>query len=839
MRRRHLSLLTTALVVVAGLSFGLAPSGPAARAASGANAAVAGSTLAATSGSTTRPNFVLISADDMRADDLKFMPRTEKLIGKAGITFTSALSNDPLCCPARASILSGQFSHNNGVKGNEYPYGGYRRWYENGNESEDLPVWLHRAGYNTAFVGKYLNYYGSTNPEEAATGPHYVPPGWTDWHASIGRVFRYYCVTLNNNGALRTYPGQYQTDLYTSISKHLISKYARKQRPFFLWASHLAPHAGLTPDPKRPCQTVQGMPVPPAPQHQGMFAGMPLPKSPATNEADMSDKGRYMRWRPKLDLAHEMQVHESRLEALQELDVSVSDTIAALAANHVLDKTVIVFVSDNGWLLGEHRAEKKILPYEESLTVPMLMRGPGLPAGVTRHQPVGLVDITATALDVAGATATKPEDGTSLIPLAKDPNLLSRRVMPIEAGPVPAVQRMFNDTDPPWYYKGVRSSQYSYIAWDFDNGTEEEFYNLDKDPYQLTSSTDDTTALTAVRAAYEALKDCKGASCLLQLPPTVEDGVPVPRPSSDRTAPRVKITNAPTGWIRTARPKITYTASDPDNKARSLSHWCSHQAIGCDGTAILRVRHEGWQNWIIYVTDRAGNVGSRYGSLAVDLYRPKVDAGDLPFQVTQLGTARLSWKVTDSASGVADVDVRRRTASLAGDFTAWAYPRLLQNRRKAPTSTALPARNGTVCLQVRATDRVHRQTAWTGTLCRARAIDAAELTSKRGWRTVKRAGWYGGTATFTQARGAALTVPTKGAVGLVRVVAKTGPDMGSLRVVVGGRLLGRISLASTSSGMKEFLLPAGARAGQVRVVVTTANRPVWVDSVGVVRRPVG
>ena len=835
MRGRHLGLLAT-LFVVAGLTLGFVPAGHVASAV-GPGATLRG--VAATAGSTTKPNIVLISADDMRADDIKFMPRTQKLLGRAGITFTDALSNDPLCCPARATILSGQYAHNNGVKGNEWPYGGHRVFYENGGEKETLPVWLQRAGYNTAFVGKYLNYYGSNSPTEGSTGPRYIPPGWNDWHAAFGRVFRYYCVNLNENGRFRLHRGEYQTDLYTRISEHLISKYARSRKPFFLWTSHLAPHAGLAPSPKNMCDTAPGMPTPPAKRHEGMFSGMRLPKSPATNEADMSDKGSYMRSRRKLPLDHQLRVHESRLEALQSLDESVADTIGTLAKKNLLDKTMVVFVSDNGWLLGEHRAEKKILPYEESLTVPLLVRGPGLPAGVKRHQPVGLVDIPATALDVAGATATKPQDGVSLVGLAQNSRLYARRVMPIEAGPVPSTQRKYNTGQPPWFYQGVRSSQFSYIGWEFDKGIEEEFYDLDKDPFQLKSSTADTAALAASRTSYRALKDCSGPSCLLQLPPGVEDGVPAPRPAGDHTAPRVRIKHAPTGWMRTSRPRITYTVSDPDNPTRSLSHWCSHQAIGCNGRATLRVRGEGWQNWTIYVTDRAGNVGSRYGSLGVDLYRPRVGVKGTSNEVVQGRNARLSWRVTDSASGVVDVDVRRRTASLGGDFTPWSYPRTLQNRRTAPRSTGLPPRNGTICLQVRATDRVNRQTAWTGLLCRARTIDAATLGARPAWRTVKREGWYAGTATFTRTRGAALVAPTTGAVGLVRVVARTGPDMGRLRVTVGGRVLGRINLKRVQTGMHEFLLPSRGHAGRVRAIVTTAGMPVWVDSLGVVRRPVG
>ncbi len=841
-RRRHLGLLA-ALCLVWGVTFSVPSTSPAAHAGGAVDAAGTSMTAPRLAGSADRPNIVLISADDMRADDIKFMPRTRKLLGQAGVTFTNALSNNPLCCPARATLLTGQYSHNNGIKGNEYPFGGHKAFWKSGAEHETLPVWLRRTGYNTGFIGKYLNHYGSMDPTEYAEGPRYIPPGWNDWHASVGKVMAYYCPTLNDDGKLHRYAGKYQTDLYTHISKRLIAKYSRSKKPFFLWESHLSPHLGHGPNGKNYCQGGPALPTPPAKRHEGMFAGMPLPASPASNEADMSDKGVFMRDRPKLDLKHQKLVHEGRLEALQSLDESVADTVLSLKKHGLLGKTMIMFISDNGWLLGEHRAEKKILPYEESLTVPMLIRGPGLPAGVRRHQPVGLVDITATAVEASGAVPMRYQDGASvpgfldgvsLTGMARDPKVHARRVMPIEAGPLSG-QKRFNATTRPWLYQGVRSQRFSYIGWLMNDSTDEEFYNLHKDPFQLRSDEHETTALAALRAASKALQDCAGIGCIADLPANVDDGTPAPRRPGDHTAPRIANVHAPTGWSRNNRPVIRYTVSDPDNPARSLRHWCSHQAIGCHGKATLRIHGEGWQNWTIYVTDKAGNVGSRYGSLGVDLRPPRVSTRSAGYQVSTLQRAPLSWRVTDSASGVRDVDVRRRTAPLGGAFTPWSYPARLQNRKAAPRSTGLPARNGTVCLEVRARDGVGRQTAWTGTLCRARAIDAAGLASSPAWRTVKRDGWYAGTATATRTQGAALTVRSTGAIGLVRVVALTGPGMGRLNVTVGGQKLAGINLDRSKRAMQEFVLPAAGLSGQVRATVTSTDRPVWVDSVGVVR----
>jgi hypothetical protein len=142
-----------------------------------------------------------------------------------------------------------------------------------------------------------------------------------------------------------------------------------------------------------------------------------------------------------------------------------------------------------------------------------------------------------------------------------------------------------------------------------------------------------------------------------------------------------------------------------------------------------------------------------------------------------------------------------------------------------------------VCLEVRARDKVGRQTPWTGRMCRAQSIDAARLATGPQWRTVSRDGWQAGTATVSSRRGASLTVPSSGGVGLVRVVALTGPGMGRLRIDVGNQMRASISLDRRQRGLQEFLLLTPQLSGQVKATVVSSGRQVWVDSIGVVRRP--
>ncbi|MGH3363196.1 MAG: hypothetical protein ACRDOW_00595, partial [Nocardioidaceae bacterium] len=489
------------------------------------------------------------------------------------------------------------------------------------------------------------------------------------------------------------------------------------------------------------------------------------------------------------------------------------------------------------WLLAEHRLSSKILPYEESLRVPLLVRGPGFPAGVTRAQPTGLVDITATAAELGGAVPTSVLDGVSLRDLAQDPSYLQNRVMPVEAGPPKELHE--NEYIPEWLYQGVRSPRYSYVAWNPYGETEEEFYDLAVDPYQLDSTHDvPSRELNALRLLNEQLKDCKGPSCVREFDPP---GPAEPRPpAGDTTKPRINNLSAPQGWVRTARPAITYEASDPTDARSKLRHWCSQRALGCDGSGEvrLRLRGEGWHQWTIFVTDPAQNVAGRTGRIAVDLRRPR--ALSEANRYAAVPRSRSWWHVADSASGVVSVDVRRRTAGLTGPFSDWQRPGTLQNLTSPPRSADAPAGNGTTCWQLQAEDKVGRLSGWKGGLCRARPVDASRLAEGRGWRTVQQDGWYAGTAEVSRRKGSTLALETEGRLALIQLVARTGPGQGLLRLTVGGALLGRVDLSRHSRGRGTFQLEVPASlSGTVRATVISDGRPTWVDSLGVVRRPAG
>jgi N-acetylglucosamine-6-sulfatase len=444
-----------------------------------------------------RPNVVVLMTDDQTLESMRVMPGVRRTIAQRGTTFTRSLVSFALCCPSRATFLTGQYAHNHGVLGNRLPTGGYGRL----DRWETLPVWLGRAGYRAMHVGKFLNRYGQD------LGPYHVPPGWDDWHGSVDPfTYEYYGTLLNENGVLRSYPSEYSTDLYASRAVDLIRRAAEGDRPFFLSVGFLAPHGGgprELDDPPRPATPV------PAPRHRDRFVAEPLPPSvrASFNEGDMSDKPAYLRALPPIGEEQAEAIEENyrqRLESLLAVDEAVVSIMNALRADGELDNTLVIFTSDNGFFHGEHRMpSEKMLAYEPSIRVPLIMRGPGVPDGAERRQLVTNADLAPTILDVAGASGTKPQDGSSLLPLLADPRLEWGRDLLIE-GP-----EGFNVTS----FEALRTYRYVYV--EYVTG-ERELYDLERDPHELRSVHDDP-AYAPIRAQLarrlRALRVCAGRGC--------------------------------------------------------------------------------------------------------------------------------------------------------------------------------------------------------------------------------------------------------------------------------------------------------------------------------------
>jgi N-acetylglucosamine-6-sulfatase len=424
-------------------------------------AGVAGSAGAGSKQAPAKPNVLVVMSDDQTVESLRVMTNVRAVLAAEGTTFENNFVSFPLCCPSRSTFLTGQYAHNHTVMGNAAPTGGYEKL----DHSNTMPVWLQRAGYRTVHIGKYLNGYGRRSATE-------IPPGWTEWYGAVDpSTYQFYNYTLNENGKTVKYgadPASYQADVYTRKAVDAVRRLA-PGGPFFLNVAYLAPHSGGPRESDDPANLAT--PVP-APRHRNRFAAEPLPVTPAFNEADVSDKPAGIRSRPVIGPGRVTAITEEyrqRLESLLAVDEGIAEIVAALRTAGELDNTLIVFTSDNGFFHGEHRVQTgKVLHYEPSTRVPLVLRGPGIPRGAVRRQLVANIDLAPTIVSAAGAVPGRAMDGRPLQPFARDGLLFSGRDILLET---PG-------------YSALRSPRYVYVE---HSTKEQELYDLAADPNELTS----------------------------------------------------------------------------------------------------------------------------------------------------------------------------------------------------------------------------------------------------------------------------------------------------------------------------------------------------------------
>ena len=499
-----------------------------------------------------RPNILVVMTDDQAAADVAKMPNVRRLLAARGTTFTEAIDSFPLCCPARATFITGQYAHNHGVGGNFYPYG----WYGMKDRGNTLPAWLQKVGYRTALIGKWLNGYGAQD----AHGE--VPAGFDMWHGLLDvSAYDYYNFVMNSDGALKTWgdadfarklvefakievipnpggapgiikkltevfgpapytyfgaqnPADYSPDVTGGVTEGLVRAERRSKQPFFIWWTPAAPHREdvATTLMRRP-----GADPRPAPRHEAAAMRLRLPRPASFNETDLTDKpSNVTKAAPPLTDADIQQLqldYGGRIGALRAVDDHVARLVRILRDTGQLRNTMIVFLSDNGWLQGEHRIPgDKFLPYEESVRVPLIIRGPGVAAGRTVRRQIANVDFAPTLLDIADARAGRPQDGVSLLPVLRGGQPPSRAIelealRPLFEEPVPN-----NAWDRP--YRGVRTGRYTYVV--YRETGEQELYDRRRDPAQLRNvAADPSYARVKARLAARLarLDRCKGRSC--------------------------------------------------------------------------------------------------------------------------------------------------------------------------------------------------------------------------------------------------------------------------------------------------------------------------------------
>ena len=413
-----------------------------------------------------QPNIVFILTDDQRWDTLRYMPTVQSELVGRGVTFANGFVTNPLCCPSRASILTGAYSHTTGVYKNGSR--GLREFHD--NETSTIATWLDAAGYQTAYVGKYLNGYDGS----------YIPPGWDRWVSPVllrqkGGYFDY---VINVDGTLREHgalESDYSTDVYAAEATSFIDETPTTRPLFLVFAPH-GPHAPATP----------------APRHASAFADLAPWRSPSYNEADVADKPDWLRSLPLLTEADAGALDAFRIDQVRTLlavDEAVAGIVDALTRTGRLRDTFIVFTSDNGFHWGEHRLTGKRAPYEESIRVPFVVRYDALSGPRTESPLVKNIDLAPTFAALAGVAAPGAE-GQSMLPLVRG-----------DAVAWPA-RFLVENRGRPRTYCALRTMRYSFVT--YATG-ERELYDLPADPYQLTNVAADPARSSTVAALRKRL----------------------------------------------------------------------------------------------------------------------------------------------------------------------------------------------------------------------------------------------------------------------------------------------------------------------------------------------
>jgi N-acetylglucosamine-6-sulfatase len=401
-----------------------------------------------------RPNFLIIVSDDQRYDTMQYMPQTTSRVFEEGVTFERAYVTTAQCGPSRASILTGMYAHNHGMLSNEDPL-----------EETTLVEHLHNNGYHTGIVGKYLNSYPTSENDPPL-------PEFDQWVNMISGLDSalYYNPRLGVNGQWDEFEG-YQTYVLQDFALEFLARAINRGQPFFLMFTPYAPHR----------------PADPASGDEFLYPDLPKHNPPNFNEPNLTDKPVWMQENlPRLtteQIRNGDGFRRKGIQSLNALDQSIASLIEYLDEQGELDNTVIFYLSDNGVSWGEHRLDlAKVFVYEEATHVPFAMRYPPLVAEpYIEDRLVSNIDIAPTIYDLAGLPIPDNVDGMSLRNLVSGGSW--REHLFLEAWPRGASGAGLQTDYPP--FVAVHTGEYVYVETKDDLS---EFYDLSKDPYQLTNA---------------------------------------------------------------------------------------------------------------------------------------------------------------------------------------------------------------------------------------------------------------------------------------------------------------------------------------------------------------
>ena len=404
-----------------------------------------------------RPNILIIVTDDQRYDTMEYMPETTAALFDEGVEFKHAFVTTPLCCPSRASILTGSYAHEHGVLNNDLSL-----------EKPTFIELMQENGYYTGLVGKYLNSWkGEPRPE------------YDYWVSYKHGETRYENPNLNVNGEWIRHQGEYVTYTLGNYVIDFVQQANKKNQPFILLYTPNAPHS----------------PVSPAPEDANLFDDLPPHRPPSFNEEDVSDKPNWLANEPLLppDVIVGTDVFRlNQLRTLVSLDRTIGKILQELEDQGELDNTFILYISDNGVHWGEHRLVTKNRYYDEVSRVPFAIRYPPLISQpyLDEEHVVGNIDIAPTALDLAGIPIPEEMDGLSILDLLSG-NTEWRKGILLEGWPGRGV------------FSAVHSGKYVYAEIFEDTS---EFYDLTKDPYQLENLISDPAYRDLIEEHMQLLK---------------------------------------------------------------------------------------------------------------------------------------------------------------------------------------------------------------------------------------------------------------------------------------------------------------------------------------------
>ncbi|KAL2867830.1 sulfatase family protein [Aspergillus lucknowensis] len=481
------------------------------------------------------PNFIFIITDDqdLRLDSMDYMPLTLKHLKQKGTFFSNHFVTTALCCPSRVSLWTGRQAHNTNVTDVSPPYGGYPKFVDRGFNENFLPVWLQSAGYDTYYTGKLFN---------AHTVDNYHSPYVNGFNGSDFLLDPFTYSYLNstyqrNQEEPVSYEGRHSVEVITEKALGFLEDALGGVRPFFLTVAPVAPHSNVDASAiEGEAPTVMTEPIP-LERHKELFKDVHIPRTEHFNP-DQPSGVNWIRNLPQQDEAtveYHDHFHRQRLRTLQGVDELVDSLVTRLEASGQADNTFIIYTSDNGYHIGQHRLPPgKTCGFEEDIRVPLLIRGPGVPPDVTEEAVTTHIDLAPSIFDLAGIPLRDDFDGTPIpLPSAADSVRPRHEHVTVEYWGLGYLEgkrgRLSNPDNTPFTqnntYKSVRIIGETYnLYYSVWCTNEHELYDLTTDPYQLNNLYTSAEvqilghSLSQVIARLDALllvlKSCKGSTCI-------------------------------------------------------------------------------------------------------------------------------------------------------------------------------------------------------------------------------------------------------------------------------------------------------------------------------------